>query len=290
MVRLDDFGEASRLAFQCIKPGVLTNHVMTADEYREDIESGTFYAHTWPGGVLFLRDRGGYNLLSYYIIDTNVVPDCELPDDTVTEIAYKPSGAEAAERAIRFWEITGLNIAFERIRLTRLETADKSGIGNAAVGIPFQCRGLLLPGFALNIAIFQDLDDCQKLMQANFDPITGHIPTSNEIETSIAEGCILCLKDSFGKICGLLRCVQRAASVEIRQLALREDVRGQGLARQLLDIFIEKWGSGKSTVWMRDGNVPALKAYNSAGFTADGWRSAVMRKPHNPKAESLSSN
>ena len=271
MVRLNDFNEASKLAFSYMKPGVLTNHVMTADEYRAEIEAGALYAHTWPGGILFLRSRGEYQLLSYYINDAAILPDCELPIDAVTEIAFKPSGLGSAKKAIQFWEQVGLKRALERIRLTRHAT---SLVG--ANGVCPLSSSLAPNGKPVAFAMPQDANDCQKLINTSFDPITGHIPTYLEIKASIAESNILCIKDSCGKVCGLLRCVKRVASVEIRQLALREDMRGQGLAHKLLNAFNEKWGSNKSTVWMWDGNVPALKAYTSAGFTADGWRSVVL--------------
>ena len=263
MERLKDINEASRLAFAYMKPGVITNHVMTADEYQADINAGTLYAHTWPGGVLILRSREGYHLLSFYINDHGALPNVELPRDTVIEIAFKPKGAEAVKKTIQYWERVGLKQVLERIRLTR------------PAGLRYNPAVQNGTDFDIVLATPQDFNDCRKLIQASFDQLTGHIPSSKEIEDSIAGGCILCIKDSEGKISGLLRCVQRAASVEIRQLALREDMRGQGLARILLDAFNEKW-SEKSTVWMRDGNIPALRAYTSAGFVTDGWQSVVL--------------
>ena len=269
MVRLKDIKEASRLAFAYMKPGVIANHVMTADEYQADIDAGALYAHTWPGGVLFLRKRERYHLLSYCVNDQNIFPDVELPAGTVTEIAYKPNGANAAKEAIQYWKQVGLKQVFERIRLTRP--------GGLIYKPLHACLTPESKQHRIVLAGNQDIDDCIKLIQANFDPITGHIPTSREIKASIVEGCILCVKDSYSdEICGLLRCIHRAASVEIRQLALNEDVRGQGLASKLLDAFNEKWNEKKSTVWMRDGNMPALKAYQSAGFVTDGWRANVL--------------
>ena len=265
MVKLDDFNEASRLAFAHMKPGVLTNHVMTADEYRADIAHGALFAHTWAGGVLFLRKRATCHMLSYYLNDLNILPECDLPGDTFLEIAYKPSEVENAGHAVDFWEQAGLWTVLERIRLTR----------PAAVADVQNCvQADNRPN--VNIATLQDINACYKLMQASFDPITGHIPEYYEIEDSIAAGCILCLRDLQHMVCGLLRWVPRAASIEIRQLALREDVRGQGLARYLLDAYIEKWGNSKNTVWVRDGYIPALKSYTAAGFEPDGRRSIVM--------------
>jgi len=299
MIQLENADQAAKLAMSYMKPGMITNHVMTAAEYHADVEAGVLYAHIWPGGVLFLRGREGYQLLSYCINDLGIMPGCRLPDNVLCEIGYKPSGVAAAEGAVRFWAAVGLKMAFERVRLTRMlgQEGPPGGAGAAIVqkdrqlvsifgrnGYNIESVGNLTlpPPIApigiplLSLADECDIDSCHRLMHECFDVITGHIPTYRELKESVAAGCILCMKDSSGAVCGLLRCVARVGSTEIRQLAIREDMRGQGLARLLLDAFIEKWGRGKCTVWVRNGYAPALNAYRSADFVADGWRSSVM--------------
>ena len=262
MIKLEDFNEATRIAFAHMRPGVLTNHVMNAEEYRVDIANGSLFAHTWPGGVLFLRKRETYHMLSYCINDTSILPDCALPGDAFAEIAYKPAGAEKALCAVEFWKQMGLKQIFERIRLSRLD-------------IPVIARLSRSP-LACAVAAPQDIDTCCALIRVSFDNRTGYIPDYRELEASLANGHIMCMKDSYGVVCGLLRWIPHTASIEIRQFALREDMRGNGLARMLLNAFIKKYGNGKVTVWVRDGYTPAIKSYVSAGFTADGWRSAVL--------------
>jgi len=262
MVKINDINQASKLAFAHMKPGVLTNHVMTAAEYRAEIDAGTLYAYTWPGGVLFLRGREGYFQLSYCIVDENVLPQCSLPEKLFTEIAFKPIGVDIAERGIKFWAQTGLAVAFRRVRLTREGTVVS---GHVQVG---DCCVVL--------ATLSDIEDCLMILKTNFDPLTGYIPNYPELACDIENNCVLCLKDTGGAVCGLLRYIHKAASVEIRQLALHENMRGQGLAHKLLDAFVNSLNGKKSTVWVRDGYMPAIKAYNAAGFALDGWQSVVM--------------
>ena len=258
MRRLDDLSEASKLAFSSLKPGVLTNHVMTADEYREDINRKLLFTHTWPGGVFFLRKREGYHILSYIISDTSILPQCVLPDDSFIEIAYKSGGACSAAKASEFWVKAGFKLRFERIRLSR-----PSGICDEA---------------AKNICLAkaQDIDGCNVLLRTCFDRKTGYLPDFDELMSDITKGHVICMKDSHNRVCGLLRCQMRAASVEIRQLAIREDMRGRGLARHLINFFLSIWDEKKSIVWMEDGYAPALKSYISVGFSPDGWRSLVL--------------
>ena len=266
MTKLDDFSEAARLALAHMKPGVLTNHVMTTAEYRADVAEGSLYAYTWPGGLLFLRKRATYHMLSYCVNDLSIFPGYKLPEDTMTETAYKQSGAENAARIVDFWKHAGMWPAFERIRLTRA-----SGLGltvNAGTEKAYNLHfGLATP---------RDTDACNDLMYASFDRLTGHIPNYYELCESINAGHILCMKDSHGAVCGLLRWMPRTASLEIRQLALREDMRGKGLARKLINEFLDIMDGNKITVWARDGYAPALKSYAAAGFVPDGWRSTVL--------------
>lgn len=258
MIKVESVSEASKLVFENMKSGVLTNHVMSPEEYKSDIAVGVLSAYTWPGGLVFLRGREGYQILSYFITDTEIPLDIDIPENTVVEIVSKPSGAEAAGIVVRYWEWVGLKPMLKRIRLTR-----PSGVSS-------------VEGDRVFVASEQDTGGCDKLIRASFDPVTGHIPDYHELSSSIKAGHVLCLKDSEGVVCGLLRVLLRAASVEIRQLALREDMRGRGLSRNLLDAFIKKWGDRKSTVWMKDSYVPAFRTYATAGFTVDGWCSHVL--------------
>jgi len=259
MTRLDCISEASRLAFAHMKPGTQTNHVMTADEYRVDIAAGKLYAHTWPGGVLFLRKRETYHMLSYYVNDSGSLPDCALPDDTFTEIAYKHSGAENAAQAVEYWGRVGMRHTLDRVRLTRPAGKDSSS--------PIQ---------DICTAAQSDIDTLSSLMRACFSHRTGHIPDYQELSDSIVAGQILCIKDLHDKICGFLRWIPRAASIEIRQLAVRDDMRGKRLSHNLLAALVDMMGDKKITVWTRDGYAPALRSYYAFGFVTDGWRSTVL--------------
>ena len=278
MTRLEDLNQASKLAFAHMKPGALTNHVMTAAEYKSDIAAGTLYAHTWPGGLIFLRKREGHHQLSYFVTDPQIPLDCKLPEDTFTEIAYKPSGAEIAAKGIEYWMQVGLKPIFERIRLTRQATPEKNNDNPETphVGRDAQAAWASSKRAFCVCGQPQDAQTIHNLLKSSFSHLTGHLPDYHELKTDITENNILCMKDPQNTIIGLIRSTPRKASIEIRQLALREDMRGRGLAHHLMNAFIEKYGNNKITVWMQDGYAPALKSYTAAGFVPDGWRSSVL--------------
>ena len=261
MVKIESIEQASKLVFSYMKPGVLTNHVMTAGEYRDDIGRGVLFAHTWPGGVLFLRGREGCHQLSYYINDTSIFPACTVPDNTFIDIVCKRKRADDADKALQFWVQAGFTHAFDRIRFTR-----PGGIGK------------LCGNESVSLAGTNDIDECYRLIHDSFDRVTGYLPNYQELQESISEGNVFCLNGPNGEIHGLLRCINKAASVEIRQLVICEEKRGLGLARLLLSAFIAKYGDRKCTVWTLDGwHTPSIKTYTAAGFEWDGWFSYVLK-------------
>ena len=121
-----------------------------------------------------------------------------------------------------------------------------------------------------------DIPACIDLLDACFGLQTGYMPALWELKSDVKTGSLLCIKGDDGQLCGLLRWVAHPANIEVRLVAVREDVRGQKLSRRLLDAFTHKWGHKQNTIWMNDDNIAAQKAYTAVGFAPDGWRSDVM--------------
>ena len=117
MRKINDFSEISPLVFSHMKPGVITNHIMSADEYHGEIASGTLYAYEWDGGLLFLRERTAHHHMTFYINDMQKLPGCSLPPDTFTEIVAKPT--MDTQDVISYWQKAGLKADHKRIRLAR---------------------------------------------------------------------------------------------------------------------------------------------------------------------------
>lgn len=260
MRKVSDISEISKLVMAQMKPGVFSNNFIQPDEYRQEIASGTLYAFDWDGGLLLLRQRKGLHLLTFYINDHNALPVVDLPDDTVLEITQKSPDDTSASAAVSYWTSFGFTSAFDRIRLTR--PARREPLHSS---ISHEVR----------VASPDDLDRIYTLLYESFDTLTGCLPLKSELLDDIIRGYVLCVV-SDGEMCGVLRASERKGVAEIRHLAVRHDLRGRGIARDLLSGFVEKFGEQKCIVWMRDGYAPAFSLYANAGFTADGWRSTVM--------------
>lgn len=258
---VEDYGEVSRLVMRRLGSGVLTNNYMLASEYRALIADGSLFMHEWSGGLLLLCRKDGRHLLKFSVSDADSLPDASLPLDTVTEIAYKPSGVAAAERAVSYLEKCGFATLFGRIRMTR----QPGGEPLAEVS-----------GYKVYIADDDRYDDIRALLRGCFDIRTGCLPDDSELFGDIAAGRVLCVLDDSDVTAGLLRYEVRASSLEICHLAVREDMRGRGVAGSLIRDLVGRFGDKSITVWLRDGYAPAQRAYVSAGFVLDGLRSFVM--------------
>ncbi|MFN0100134.1 MAG: ribosomal protein S18-alanine N-acetyltransferase [Gemmatimonadaceae bacterium] len=75
---------------------------------------------------------------------------------------------------------------------------------------------------------------------------------------------------------------QIADEAEIANIAVRADLRGQGVGGALLDDLIVQVGrAGGATIYLevREGNTPAQALYRSRGFAAAGRRAAYYQHP-----------
>jgi len=237
-----------------MKKGVLTNNFMRPEEYRAEISAGTLYAHKYNGGLLLLRKREGRHLLTFYINDREVLPDIELPPDTVTGIPQKPA---SAGEAVAYWTRFGMSPLGDYIRLVR-----EAG------------SVLVSEESTVHIASESDFDGIHALLHDCFDLRTGCLPSAAELRDDIKCGMVLCIKDNG--IGGVLRFGEFSGRAEILHLAVREDLRGRRVGHALVGAFIARYNEKKCTVWMREGYAPALKIYTTAGFSPDGMRSTLL--------------
>ena len=257
--------ELSALMSAKLKKGVFTNSSMTAAEYLEDDPS--LEAAASDGALLIFRHRPDFMLMNYYVqqdCQCIVIPESS-SDTLVCETAFRPKDEAAASRAMTLLADAGFKSALERIRLSRSECR-RSDAGEASVEDNDTC------GFLPSAAVF---------LRENFNPLTGCIPPENVLS-----------KDKFaivrrrGEIAGMLHFSVGRSFWEIRHLAVAPDLRGMGLAAQLLAAAqdeadrISQHDTANAhlrcRVWTGADNLPAIKFYEKHGFTADAYRSKVL--------------
>lgn len=85
-----------------------------------------------------------------------------------------------------------------------------------------------------------------------------------------------------GKVAGYCGCYQSLEEAEITNVAVRQDLRGQGIARKLLEELIRigtAQGAFAYTLEVRVSNGPAIHLYESLGFGSVGIRKNFYEKP-----------
>lgn len=256
MAPLNDYEDLSQLVSSHMRPGVVTNTMVTPGEYGPAIAAGTLDALETPAGLLLLRDRTDHTRLNFYLNDLSRPLDTPLPSPTVAEVAFRPRDTGLQE-TVTYLRGQGFTSVFERVRLSR--PAGPAG----EPALP-----LLTPGP-------ENTPWVLSFLRENFNPLTGCLPTEEELAGQLAQGRVLVLEEK-GQITGLLHFVFDGKTGEIRHLAVRSDRRGTGRTRPLLAGYLQAIGGAKSIVWTRRDDLAAQTAYGRFGFTPDGRRSAVL--------------
>ena len=254
MERIDCYDDLADLVSDHLHRGVRTNTVVTEADYGPAVQAGALWVHIGPAGLLLLRDRGDHTRLNFYLNDLCAPLDLPLATPVVTEVAFRPRDTGLQE-TVPYLQTQGFSPVLERVRLTRL----------AAETEP--------PLFPLYTAVPEDASQVLAFLQENFSPLTGCLPTQEELTADLAQGQVLVLTDC-GCIGGLLHFSSERR--EIRHLAIREDLRGRGFTRFLLQGFLHTVRGAKSVVWVRRDDPAAQGAYHAMGFAPDGWRSTVL--------------
>ena len=229
-----------------------TNFFLSADETDEAVGNGEIYTHLSDSGILIFRRRETYYRTYFYLADPEnpVVGTPDLP--AVLEIPYRDRDASMKNVIVGFGN-AGFESLFGRIRMTRRgEEISESGL--------------------VRTAGREDLDRLCGIFEECFHPIAGCIPTESELMSEIDAGHIL----TDESVSGLLHFTESRTGSELRHLAVTESMRKCGIGSELVKVYLSRYGSKKSTVWVRDDNAPAIRTYEKYGYKADGMKSVVL--------------
>jgi GNAT superfamily N-acetyltransferase len=251
MQKIETYDQLAPLLRQQLRPGLVTNVVLSQEEFCGEIAAGSLYVWEFPGGLLLLRQRRTHQCLSFYLQKGAELPNLTFQRPTVLEIAFRDRD-KALQEVGKRWEAQGFTLEFSRQRMTR-----KAGLE-------------LLPGpLSAHLATLEELPELQTLLETCFDPMTGCIPTRDQLKEAIQAG------ECFYFAGGLLHMTRRPYGTELRHLAVAASRRRQGAAQSLFYAYQSGTGNGTSRVWVRKDNSPALKFYSKNGYEADGWTSRV---------------
>lgn len=231
--------------------GMATNCFLSRDILEREIAAGNLYFSETEGCLLLFRKRQTHWQMYFYLADG--VPTLpQLP--CVTEIACRARDTALLE-AVNRLKNAGLQCLCTRHRRKHpaVEVQDSTAV----------------------FAQARDLEAAFALLQASFSPLTGCLPTQEELLRDIQNRELLLLKKD-DQIAGLLHFQNTKPALEIRHLATDAAFRGQGVASALLQSLFTLPDVRAFRVWVVDGNTAAERLYEKHGFGKDGFFSHVL--------------
>lgn len=238
-----------------LRRGVLTNCFLGRERLEGLIRDGALLVQTLPQGLLLAVRRDGFFRLHFYLHALSAPLALELPGPVVCEVPFRPQDTGLRE-AVNYLEGQGFSPKLSRVRL--------SWPGGEVPEVDFP---LDVPGEG-------ERPELLAFLERQFDPLTGCLPTLKEFSS---DSCLLLREGE--NVSGLIHFTRSRRGGEIRHLALHPSARGRGLSRVLIASCLRALEGGSCTVWTGADNRPALGAYRSMGFQADGWESAVLVRP-----------
>lgn len=256
MRKIESYDEINRLITSKMMRGVITNAFFSKEDYERAILRGELFATECDGGLFIFFERGCYYSVYYY-----VQPDCAFdvmfPATSVVETARR---GENPSPAVQLFINAGYRQRHSRRRYTRdAGDAELSGDTHVDVTPALPC----------------DAEDIADIFHYSFSPITGCIPTDDELRCLIDSGMLLTVK-KHGKPVALLHCLHSRNKAEIRHLATLPEYRGRGYASALIGEFLKINSNVKCRVWCAAGNTTAERLYEKFGFAPDGYVSDVL--------------
>ena len=255
MERIGSFDRLAALAERHMRRGVLMNTMITREAYEPDILGRGLTAKETEDGLFLLRDRGDHTLLCFLMEPGAELP--ALPDRTVCEIPFRERDTGLAGLPQKLEE-AGFETVLRRVRLSR-----------PAGPCEMPEEPLCFP---------ESPEEAASFLQRHFSSLTGCLPGEAEMRAALAERRLPAVRDENGALCGLLHFTVAGRASRLRHLAVEERYRNRGLASRLIRGYLAETGGARSTVWTGEENIPAIRAYASAGYSPDGTRSAVLVK------------
>ncbi len=247
MIQITDATLCGQLVMAHFKKGVFTNNTLATAHYQREIAEGNLFLQQFEGGILFLRRRPTHYLGNFHLLPGAQIQLEEMDRPVVMEISSRTQPNVEP----------GLNVGFSPILHRKRLTATE--------GTPAPCP--------IRLAKEEEGEAVLALLNQEFDPLTGCLPTLPQLEEEIALGNIF-VWDEDGCIIALLHRMIEKNNAEFRHLAIAKSHRGRGLSHQLMGGYFAHTDAKKHVLWTA--NPIAEQIYLRHGYTADGYTSTVL--------------
>ena len=257
MNRLTKFDKFSALTGEFMQRGVRTNFFKSREQIERAISDGSVYYELCETSLLLIFS-GKVDKLYFMLLSGGRFPELHLERSTVCEYAYKTGSAP--------------DVADELVKLGLLHSANRER---------YEFAGTFPSEFPAGVrfAVQNDLGFAEEVLSVCFDPLTGCLPTRDELSSDIAARHLL-VADG-----GVLRFSTDGTVGELNHLAVLPKARRSGVGSALVTAFLAAASARRFRLWVRTDNPAAQALYRRFGFAPGRFRSEVFT--FTPKDQSV---
>lgn len=293
MNKVRNYEEISKLIFQNLKKDIVTNTFLTKTEYEDEINNDSLYYTAFEFGLLIYRSREKYYILNYYLrCEENLIEQLvnelkltleNINKPIVVEIVAKTETDEKYLFINKVFANAEFKVELKRIRFTLKNDANIKNDVNTENNLSCTKKENDFEKYEYQKPTIQDATNITKLLNENFNEYYGCIPTQDKLKEDIENGSIyIAVNDKVvmenKKIIGVLHIKIGKNNSEIRHLAVDKNYRKNGVASNLMSIYLNEDNSQTKTVWTGTENIYAQKVYEKYGYKKDGYASTVAIK------------
>lgn len=219
------------------------------------VHSGLLYEYCDnDNAFLFVRKEKCLRIY-YYLNNLERTYDFDIKQDLVTEILFR-GDAHYPKEEIEFLQRSGF---FFNLRRDMYSAQYKN----------LEKRGKTLDIIIRKANTLEEVHQACEMFNTTFDVYSGdYIPKSEEKTLFFSESLLVAI-DGCQQLLGALHQTKSGNTSWISHVSIKEECRGKGIGKALLDTFIEtnnNEGKGRYMLWVQASNKPAVNMYMSTGF------------------------
>lgn len=243
-----------------LKKGFVTNFFLDIPKHTLWIKSGKLYVWDSKECVFFFFQDDGFYHLFFISINEAAIRNAYFEmewDGTalVIDILGRPDSIN-----LHLWQELGFIKHSSLQRMMKLGDVISSPVDDAV-----QKAGL------------QDLTALEKLLKANFDPLSEQLPMKEELEQMIINGTVI-LYRLDEKIVGLILYERNGQTLYLRYWLVLPGYRNLHIGSKLFSAFMNAGvGTKRQLLWVMSSNENAMKRYAHYGFKPDGLVDYVLK-------------
>lgn len=282
--QIENYSELSKLIFSCLKKNVLTNCFLSKEDWEFEIYQKNVYYFLIENNLFIFRKREDFWIFNYYVngyfnsFNLEVLKEKfkqENLEILVAEVVGRKINDENYQKQQDFLKQLGLKKVltrerFENVENVKLQTEKNEDMLNISVDNKTETLE-----YEITLPDELDSDLILEFLKANFNNYYGCIPLKEKVKEDINEKLFYIAKIDE-EIIGVLHFRKSQKTSEIRHLAVKNEWRGQGVGKKLINNYLNEMTSLKKLVWTGNENCSAQKLYEKNGYKKDGYVSSVF--------------